>query len=289
LKIFFKVLNYYTQHFPFPRRGWKYMRSLLRLLHLEEYTYLKKISPGIYLYVNAFDHIQYHLFWYGCYELPAITLWRQLTTPDAVVIDIGANIGYYSIIAAHKAAAGQVYAFEPYSAARRQLQRNIDVNHFRHIEALPFAVSDHAGTQALYISAKDNTSMTGLAPATNFSGNTETVQTVALDGWADARGLSRIDLLKIDVEGAEISVLSSMARILQRYRPLVFIEVRGQHLQKFGKTADDIYRLFSGHDYQPYEITGPGMLKKIASAVEGDSIIFAPRDYVFPPGINTNS
>ena len=86
LKVFYTIINFYTQRFSFPHRGWKYLRSILQLLHIENNLYRKKIEKDVYIYVNAADHVQQHLFWYGYYEKDAVTLWQKLIKIDSTAI-----------------------------------------------------------------------------------------------------------------------------------------------------------------------------------------------------------
>ena len=73
--------------------------------------FLKRIHNGLLVAVEPREHIQQQLFWYGFYEKIYVLTWEAFILPGAVVLDIGANFGYYSMVAAPKASA--VYAFEP--------------------------------------------------------------------------------------------------------------------------------------------------------------------------------
>lgn len=285
LKVLYKIINFYTQHFSFPHRGWKYMRSMLRATHLDEKIYRKKIDNGIYLLVNAADHVQLHLFWYGYYEKNTIALWCSLIKPDDILVDIGANIGYYTVMGAQKAAKGFVYAFEPSSKTYAQLLGNIAANGLPNVEALPMAVGAPAGMQPFYVSGPDNTAMSGLREAENFSGITEMVNVVSFDEWAAANNIDRIDYIKMDIEGAETDALFSMKQTLRRLQPVLFIEVRGRLLQQFGHTPGDIYQFLFALGYTAYDIVNARTLRKAKGYMEGDSIVFAPARYRFPPGI----
>jgi len=285
LKVLYKIINFYTQHFPFPHRGWKYMRSMLRALHLDENIYRKKIHHGIYLLVNASDHVQLHLFWYGYYEKDTIALWRSLIRKDGIIVDIGANIGYYSVIAAQKATDGLVYAFEPSSKTYAQLLDNIATNGLHNIEALPMAVGAPAGMQPFYVSGPDNTAMSGLREAENFSGITEMVNVVSFDEWAAATNITRVDCIKMDIEGAETDALLSMKQTLLQQQPVLFIEIREHLLKSFGHSPAGIYQFLFSLGYMAYSIVDARTLKKAEGYMEADSIVFAPAGYLFPPGI----
>src|SRR5947209_9606735 len=99
LKILYKFINWYTQHFKFPHRGFKYFYSILRLAHLDQKVFIKKLPGGQFMYVNVRDHIQKNIFWYGYYQKEFDLTWISFIKPNSIILDIGANIGYYSVLA----------------------------------------------------------------------------------------------------------------------------------------------------------------------------------------------
>lgn len=285
----YKLLNWYTERFPFPKRGWKYVQPLLQFFHLSGKIYKKKLFNGLYMHVNATDHIQKNIFWYGEYEKEASCLWQCLLKTDSVVLDIGANIGYFTLLAAAKARSGKVFSFEPVSFFRKQLKKNLALNGFRNIDVLPLAVSDRNEETDIYLAADDNLGMTSLTPPENFSGEKEKVKTIRLDAWLKAQHLSKIDFIKIDVEGAEKKVLDGMKEMLQIHQPVLFLEVVNTLLSGFGHSAKEIYSTLSEYNYQPYEIRENCSLKQITECIEGYNILFLPNHYRIPQAIKIDS
>ncbi len=235
------------------------------------------------MYVNPSEHIQQQLFWYSYYEKEAILTWEAFINKDFVVLDIGANAGYYSLVAAPRAR--KVYAFEPSTTSLAELTKNIRLNQFSNIEVCPYAVSAETGKGTLYISVADNSGMSGLEVPEIFSGITEVVATVSLDEWVSSSAIAAVDLIKIDVEGAEMNVLTGMKQLVQQYQPVIFIEIIGSLLDKFKHTPASIYQFLFSCNYSAYEIIKPGLLKQVTEPKEADSIIFLPRNYTIPAGV----
>lgn len=235
------------------------------------------------MYANSFEHIQKQILWYGFYERESILTWELLLDKEMTILDIGANSGYYSLIASPKVK--EVYAFEPSSAIRESLEKNIALNHCENISTQPYALNDTSGQKEFYHSEADNSGMSGLSQPENFSGKSEIVETISLDEWMASRQLDNIRVIKIDVEGSEMKVLTGMKDTLSKQQPIVFIEIINEQLNKFGYNHADIYRFFSKYRYLPHEIIAPGILKLIHEPMESYNIIFMPSKYKLPKGI----
>jgi FkbM family methyltransferase len=230
------------------------------------------------------EHIQQQLFWYGYYEKDAVLTWETVINNTDTVIDIGANAGYYSLVAAPRAK--QVIAFEPSRKIRIQLEENVYRNGYNNVKIESYALSDRVGQTELYAAPTDNTGMTSLLPPENFTGEKDIVPVTTLDEWITEQQLTGIQLVKIDVEGAEYKVLSGMKTILERQQPVLFVEVIEELLAKFGNSVADVYELLGKYGYSGYEISAPNKVIPVSSPVEAYSILFAHRNFTWPEGIS---
>ncbi|HZQ48291.1 MAG TPA: FkbM family methyltransferase [Verrucomicrobiae bacterium] len=144
---------------------------------------------------------------------------------DAVVIDVGANIGLHSLQAARLASVRQVFAFEPAHTTFAMLERNITRNGFAEkIHAYPLAVSKQPGRAEFHFCADDaysSLTLDGRRPVQQ----TYEVAVVNLDGWSKEVALDRVDFVKIDVEGSELDVIQGAEQMLARHRPELMVEV----------------------------------------------------------------
>jgi len=163
-------------------------------------------------------------FLLGSYEEGTSRLFEQLLEPGMVVVDVGAHVGYYTLLAARRVGPnGKVYAFEPHPRNFALLKRNCELNGFRNVIALPMAVSSHSGYSRLYLSHRARTGLHSLYPNRYASHRTVVVESTTLDGFFEKQGWPRLDLLKMDIEGAELAALEGSKQLLQRMPTLKWI------------------------------------------------------------------
>jgi len=153
------------------------------------------------------------------HEQAALQRWLS---PGDVFYDIGANVGFFTTLAARVTGAeGMVYAFEPNPACVRQIRRNAVLNAFEHIEAFETAVSSAPGRTKLKLN-----DISGTSTIIRLDGKGEIdVAMTTVDEFIRSRQARPPDLVMIDVEGAEIEVLKGMQETLERHLPIVMVEV----------------------------------------------------------------
>lgn len=180
------------------------------------------------------EHMSSHIFWRGSYSTE---LWRYLqgrALPDDVFVDVGANHGEVSLMAAALMPGGRVYAFEPVTENFQRLQRNVDANGLSYVQCFQLGLSDEPGELPLYTQAErreDGTWNKGL-PSLYASDQRpqwlECVKLERLDDFVAQQGLTRLNYLKIDVEGAELAVLNGAKQTLATLRPTLLIEFNAE-------------------------------------------------------------
>jgi FkbM family methyltransferase len=180
-----------------------------------------------------------------------------LLSPGDVVYDIGANIGWYTLLAARRVGpAGRVLAFEPSLANARYVQRNAASNGLANVTVVPAAVTDRDG----WATFLDNGSLEGRlekddddaqaarrAARGRKSHGTLPVPVLALDTWIAATGQAPPSVVKIDVEGAEIGALRGMGETLRSAGPTLVIELHAT------RTAVADLLDEAGYDHRPIE------------------------------------
>lgn len=138
---------------------------------------------------------------------------RQLAFPGATVVDVGANIGYIALIFAKAVGPnGCVICLEPIPDNLVELRRNVELNKLSHVEILPIAAGDSNGRTAM---------TQGLNGVIAGPGGDLEVEIRRLDEL----GLAKVDLIKIDVEGFERSVLAGASAVLREHKPALFVEI----------------------------------------------------------------
>jgi len=161
---------------------------------------------------------------FGTYEHDTVQIFQKLVKPGMTVIDVGAHVGFYTLLAARLVGTnGRVYAFEPNPEVYNILVRNIQINGYREIvRAVPKGVSNEKRTVSLYVSRErsDEASFYSQESADNTCIE---VETVSLDEFFADEGWPKVDLVKIDVEGAEVEVLEGMRELTRRSKDLKLI------------------------------------------------------------------
>jgi len=164
-----------------------------------------------------------HGYWLGSYELQKRMSFEREIMPNSVVFDIGANVGYFSLLAAVLTGTeGKVYAFEPLPRNVQFLRQHVALNHLENrIEVIEAAVSDREGEAHFDLGA--STAMGHLADSGEI-----TVQMVTLDHMLETGELRPPDYMKVDVEGAEYEALSGARHILENHRPILFLDTHNR-------------------------------------------------------------
>jgi FkbM family methyltransferase len=189
------------------------------------------------------------LMWGGVYERELVALFKRTLKPGMTVLDVGANVGYFSAIAAALVGSGgSVHAFEPVPESFTRLQRNL--SNFRWCHAYPFAVGDVTGLAKIHFNEQE------LGWASLFNDNNlacaTDAQAISLDAWMIQQGLRGLNLLKIDVEGGEYRVLQGAGRMLRDFRPVVTAELNCVCLSRDHHTPEDVVQLLKTAEYRTF-------------------------------------
>ena len=168
-----------------------------------------------------------HGYWLGSYELNKRLAFESLVKPSMVVYDIGANVGYFSLLASVLTGTeGKVFAFEPLPRNTRYIHRHLQINKLKNVEVIEAAVSDHEGEA--YFDLGPSTAMGHLASEGELK-----VIMVSLDRMVDEGRLPPADVMKVDVEGAEYDVLRGAKKMLETQRPILFLDTHGRKPHHF--------------------------------------------------------
>lgn len=153
------------------------------------------------------------------YEPQITAHFRRALAPDSVVLDVGANMGWFTLLAAHLAPRGRIIAVEAHLGNVRLVEQSMTANGFAHIEIWPIAASERA--ELLTFAAPNSNGYVTAADDPNPP-TARRVPAFALDDLL--RTTERLDLVKIDIEGFEPYAVRGFAEALRRFRPMVFTE-----------------------------------------------------------------
>jgi FkbM family methyltransferase len=217
-----------------------------------------RTAHGFRMIVDGNSQAGRVLYLTGRYESEIAAQFARFVKPGDVVVDGGAHIGFFALLASTLVgSAGRVVAFEPSSGTRAILQRNVDLNGRTNITIVPAALGRSAGTAVLaHASAHESGQAT--VYGTEQSARTETVDVVALDDRIGDDS-SRVGLIKMDLEGAELQALHGMRRLIAARRPPIVVEVTDRFLRNAGGSAAELYRYLTGHGYSAHIINWDGV------------------------------
>ncbi len=215
--------------------------------------------------VNLDDWIQQHIYFFGIWDEPGTEFLKNNLKKDDIFIDIGANIGSYSLIASNLVGEnGKVYAFEPVAGVFDSLLFNIKLNHLNNIVVIKKAILDTTGTINLFISKAENLGMSGIFHHDNENGKIETVETISLDEYISDSGIERIDMIKIDIEGAELFALKGMKRTIDKFKPVILMEISEEILHKNQLKSSEIIDFMKENSYSQKRLTEKGIPVEIS-------------------------
>ena len=179
------------------------------------------------------------------------------------VVDIGANEGLYTLFAARRVGrSGRVIAVEPSSRERAILEANLARNRLHNVTVVPHALADTPGKAELKIASREHSGHNTLGQLVYKDDavvDREEVVVETLDALAERLNLTRIDIVKIDVEGAELKLLSGGRNLLSRQRPILLIEANDEALKRQGASAEAVVDLLLSLDYQIQVFNESGM------------------------------
>ncbi|HEY6547477.1 MAG TPA: FkbM family methyltransferase, partial [Vicinamibacteria bacterium] len=170
---------------------------------------------------EADDWISNQVFWRGwdAYEPEATPIFYRMAREAAVVLDVGAHIGFHSLLASLANPSARVFALEPHPALFARLRQNIAANQLTNVFPVPAAAADSRGTGTLFVPGPGLPSSSTLANEFNVcpaDRRTMPVELTTIDALAEEHALDGVDLVKIDTETTEPSVLRGMTECLRR-------------------------------------------------------------------------
>ncbi len=258
----------------------------------EPYRFVASTIFGCRLAGNTRDMIQQYIYYFGVWE-PELTDWiSHHLAPGDGFIDVGANIGYYTLLASALVGdSGQVTAIEASPVIYQQLRANLERNRVTNVRALNVAASDHAGRLPLFRGPEHNSGETSLfqSPGSEPGG---TIEAAPLSTILETTEVSRMRLLKVDVEGAEGAVIPGLMPLLKSTRQDVqlVIEFHPQYLTTPGKRAEDLINLICSAGFAPYRLRNEywplnyrkqdraNAPERFTGTIEGETVVIFSRE-----------
>ena len=233
-------------------------------------------ATGARFAVDTQDLIQRYLYLFGTWE-PRMTLWlsRRLG-PGDTFIDVGANIGYFSVLASQLVGPkGRVVAIEASRAFQDWLERNARLNGCTNIRSVHTAVSDKHQILTFILASSANMGANSIVPYDGPAESTFDIEAFPLPDVLEADEIANARVVKVDVEGAEGSVVRGMAPLLERLRPdaEVTVEVTPDRMEQLGDSVAELLDTMRGAGFHVYRLANEYAAASYPSALHGASAV----------------
>lgn len=184
--------------------------------------------------------------------------------PGGVFVDVGANQGFYTILASRLVGpSGHVYAFEPAPTEAGKLHSNLRLNRCRNVTVESVAVGAAPGRAPFHLYLGHQGSWSGLRQGASdvaVKAQVIDVPVVRLDDYFAGLPLHRLDMMKIDVEGGELPVLQGAAGLIEKFHPIIICEVEPRRTAQWGYDASAILKALEAKGYRWRSVTRDGLL-----------------------------
>ncbi len=263
------------------REAMRPFRSLRGYILVADFVRRRFTHSGIVVDIDDFDgdlkmhlslseSMQSQIFWFGYYSRDVCAVMKRILKSGMVVVDAGANIGEITMVASKLVGTdGHVYSFEPMTAIANQLEQNLGVNRISNASILRFGLSNEVGSLPIFLAEgafRDGSIHDGLGTiyaTPERPKKVEDIPLTTLDIFSRNAALSRLDLVKIDVEGAELPALTGARDTLIRFKPYLIIEVQDETATSAGYKAADILEFLEPLGYRFHTIGRMGRLQPL--------------------------
>lgn len=225
-----------------------------------------KIFPtneGIKVKLNTQEALTLGIVYLGTINKYETKILKTIIKPGDVVIDIGAYVdGWYTLLAAKLAGnKGHVFAFEPHPIYFQRLKENVQLNQFTNVTLERLGIFNKNGSSTFYEAQFGSSIIKSQVVAmTKIKPKEITIQTTTLDAYIKSKNIRHVSLIKIDVEGAEMSVIKGGNRLLQsKNAPDLVVEVFDIQLRRGGSSEAKLLSYLKRLGYIPYMFTANGL------------------------------
>lgn len=262
------AILFYSARLPDHPGKWRVVDALLRASRLDalhrgrEYVARRR---GVWWKLDTACWVQRTVFYRGGWDDDEVRLVLALLPEDGVFVDVGAYFGWYSLVVARERPRARVLALEPVPASFARLEENRRANGISRVTALRLALGAAESTAEMALPPAANGGSAHLA-APAEGGARERVRVSTLDRVVADERLPRVDVVKVDVEGAEVEVLRGARRTLERFRPLLLVELNPSALAARGSGAPELLGELAALGYQACEVRPRGALAPFGPA-----------------------
>lgn len=181
---------------------------------------------------------------------------RYITETEPTIIDVGGHGGQFTKLFAKMYPRGKVITFEPNPYALSIITKVIRLHRLKNVSLLEVGLSDEEGVDTLYTPIKTSGSRRyglshfQMAPDQKENHVESTAKLATFDRLAEERALTRIDFMKIDIEGWEVHMLKGAKQSIEKFKPVIMCEIEDESLKRAGSSAQELLRLLKSFGYK---------------------------------------
>ncbi|MBL4862663.1 MAG: FkbM family methyltransferase [Crocinitomicaceae bacterium] len=252
-KLLFKITSFRKHYYGLYKRVFKPFSLFKGLVITSSYDNDLKIK------LNIDDCIQQQIYFLDFYDKRGINFLKKHLKKGDGFIDIGANIGSYSLIASKLVGEhGKVHAFEPIEDVYNRLLFNVQLYDLENVTTCKKAIYETKDLLKFFVSSHENLGMSSIFHHDTESGHMERVEAISLDEYVSALNIEKINLIKIDIEGAELFALKGMQNTIKKFRPIIVMEISEDVLQNSSIKSTDVIDFMEEFDYSRCAINQNG-------------------------------
>jgi FkbM family methyltransferase len=222
----------------FAPNNYQYKQGTIRIFNFK----------GICLEADISDYVGHYLY-FG-FEDKSHDVLMGLVNPDFTILDIGTNIGSTLLQFANLTnEKGKVFGFEPDPINYKECVKNIGLNNFKNITVENIGLGNEKGSFNLVVDTETNRGGNRISFDNETQKSSTIINVERLDDWIQNKNISKVDLIKIDVEGFEMNVLKGGLETIKKFKPLLFIELDDNNLKQVGSTAEELIEFLEDLGY----------------------------------------
>ncbi len=230
---------------------------------IEDWIWLDRFDGDLKIQINRNAYLGSLLYWHGGHAQEESAYFKLFLKPGMVVVDAGANFGELTLIAAKQVGpTGHVYSFEPVPSIFQVLNRNIVANGFNHVHAQNTGLHEAPGKLQIYeangvdAAGENNEGLGTFFPTPLRSKPAGEVPLETLDEFVKTHEITRLDLLKVDVEGSEWCLFQGARNTLNRFKPCLVFELNRETCVASGHSPEALLQMLESFGYQFFKLDG---------------------------------
>ena len=264
-------------------------RKLLKVNLLISYYFNKRFQklggkPSPYLISNFDSDIVLNidrsramgssLFWTGFHEFKELMYLHRFLKPHMIALDVGANLGEYTLFMAKRLSKGKVIAFEPVETTRNELVFNCGLNPFDNIQILGYGLGKKQEMITIYEIDDAHEGLSTVYPGDRKVRASFVIQLQKLDDEFESLGISSVDFIKLDIEGGELFALQGAKKVIEKFLPMIMIEINDVTYGAANYSSHDVDSFMATLGYKPYQVNKNGDLAKCSLLPSFGNIIY---------------